>query len=227
MRPRLQTPVIGREQGRHIRPDLARSVVNAQWNLCELSSVGLSLESIFLQLTGGESAGQPSHIRSDDRIRSGAGDAERNAGAAASSAALPTTGTWSVDPIHSTARFAITHHAIATFRAGFDSISGTFDAERGVLSGTVPVENIDLQGVAKFKADLLAERFFDGQNHPNLSFVSAELNPDTDGTVRLEGDLTIKGSMRRGEVSSIDSIDPKPRCCLCASSCCGCVGSPG
>ena len=108
-------------------------------------------------------------------------------------AALPTTGTWSVDPIHSTARFGITHHAIATFRAGFDSISGTFDAERGVLSGSVPVENVDLQGVAKFKADLLAERFFDGENHPNLSFVSAELNPDADGNVRLEGELTIKG----------------------------------
>ena len=66
-------------------------------------------------------------------------------------AALPTTGTWSVDPIHSTVRFGITHHAIATFRAGFDNVSGGFDADRGVLAGTVPVENIDLQGVAKFQ----------------------------------------------------------------------------
>jgi polyisoprenoid-binding protein YceI len=108
-------------------------------------------------------------------------------------ASLPTTGTWSVDPIHSTARFSITHHAIATFRAGFDSISGAFDAERGVLSGSVPVENIDLQGVAKFKSDLLAERFFDGANHPNLSFTSTELDTDADGGVRLKGELTIKG----------------------------------
>jgi polyisoprenoid-binding protein YceI len=108
-------------------------------------------------------------------------------------AILPTTGTWSVDPIHSTVRFRITHHAIATFRAGFDSISGAFDAESGVLSGSVPVENIDLQGVAKFKSDLLAERFFDGKQHPNLSFVSTELDADADGSVRLEGELTIKG----------------------------------
>jgi polyisoprenoid-binding protein YceI len=111
-------------------------------------------------------------------------------------ATLPTTGTWSVDPIHSTARFSITHHAIATFRAGFDSISGAFDAESGVLSGNVPVENIDLQGVVKFKTDLLAERFFDGENHPNLSFVSTELSPDADGSVRLKGELTIKGITR-------------------------------
>ncbi len=43
-------------QGRHIRADLARSVVNAGWNLNELHAVGLSLEEIFLQLTGGETA---------------------------------------------------------------------------------------------------------------------------------------------------------------------------
>jgi polyisoprenoid-binding protein YceI len=108
-------------------------------------------------------------------------------------ATLPATGTWSVDPIHSTVRFSITHHAIATFRAGFDSISGSFDAERGVLSGSVPVENIDLQGVAKFKSDLLEERFFDGERHPNLSFVSAELSPEADGSVQVNGELTIKG----------------------------------
>ena len=41
-------------QGRHIRADLARSVVNAGWNLNELRAVGLSLEEIFLQLTAAE-----------------------------------------------------------------------------------------------------------------------------------------------------------------------------
>ena len=41
-------------QGRHIRSDLARTVVNAGWNLSEMRAVGLSLEDIFLQLTGAE-----------------------------------------------------------------------------------------------------------------------------------------------------------------------------
>jgi len=41
-------------QGRHIRSDLARTVVNAGWNLSELRSVALSLEDIFLQLTASE-----------------------------------------------------------------------------------------------------------------------------------------------------------------------------
>ncbi|MGO9012954.1 MAG: ABC transporter ATP-binding protein [Bryobacteraceae bacterium] len=41
-------------QGRQIRSDLARSVVNAGWNLSELRPVGLSLEEVFLQLTAAE-----------------------------------------------------------------------------------------------------------------------------------------------------------------------------
>jgi ABC-2 type transport system ATP-binding protein len=41
-------------QGRQIRSDVARTVVNAGWNLSELRPVGLSLEDIFLQLTAAE-----------------------------------------------------------------------------------------------------------------------------------------------------------------------------
>ncbi|MGO9231971.1 MAG: ABC transporter ATP-binding protein [Bryobacteraceae bacterium] len=44
-------------QGRQIRSDLARSVVNAGWNLNELRPVGLSLEEVFLQLTAAEKKG--------------------------------------------------------------------------------------------------------------------------------------------------------------------------
>jgi ABC-2 type transport system ATP-binding protein len=41
-------------QGRHIRADLARAVVNAGWGLSELHAAGFSLEEIFLQLTAAE-----------------------------------------------------------------------------------------------------------------------------------------------------------------------------
>jgi ABC-2 type transport system ATP-binding protein len=39
-------------QGRTIRGELARSIVEAGWNLNELRAVSLSLEEVFLQLTG-------------------------------------------------------------------------------------------------------------------------------------------------------------------------------
>jgi ABC-2 type transport system ATP-binding protein len=45
-------------QGRHIRADLARTVVNAGWSLTELRAVGLSLEDVFLKLTAAEEKDQ-------------------------------------------------------------------------------------------------------------------------------------------------------------------------
>jgi ABC-2 type transport system ATP-binding protein len=38
-------------EGRHIRPGLARAVIEAGWNLNELHGMALSLEEIFLELT--------------------------------------------------------------------------------------------------------------------------------------------------------------------------------
>jgi len=43
-------------QGRTVRADLARTIVQAGWNLLELHPVALSLEEIFLQLTAAETA---------------------------------------------------------------------------------------------------------------------------------------------------------------------------
>lgn len=45
-------------QGRQIRSDVARTIVNSGWNLNELRPVGLSLEDIFLQLTAAEKRDQ-------------------------------------------------------------------------------------------------------------------------------------------------------------------------
>jgi len=43
-------------QDRHIRPDLARAVIESGWHLNELHAVGLSLEEIFLELTASKDA---------------------------------------------------------------------------------------------------------------------------------------------------------------------------
>ncbi len=51
-------------QGRQIRPELARAVIESGWNLNELRSVGLSLEEIFLQLTAEHKPEEPSALES-------------------------------------------------------------------------------------------------------------------------------------------------------------------
>jgi ABC-2 type transport system ATP-binding protein len=45
--------------GRNVRGDLARAVVNAGWNLLELKSMTLSLEEVFLELTGSHAGEVP------------------------------------------------------------------------------------------------------------------------------------------------------------------------
>ena len=45
-------------QGRSVRAEIARAVVESGWNLTELRPVGLSLEEVFLQLTGAEKAAE-------------------------------------------------------------------------------------------------------------------------------------------------------------------------
>jgi ABC-2 type transport system ATP-binding protein len=50
------TFMVESQQGQHVRPELARAVIEAGWNLNELHAVGLSLEEIFLELTGAPKA---------------------------------------------------------------------------------------------------------------------------------------------------------------------------
>ena len=60
-------------QGRQIRADLARSVVNAGWNLSEMRAIGLSLEDIFLQLTGtGEK--DETKVKEETKVKDEEGD---------------------------------------------------------------------------------------------------------------------------------------------------------
>jgi len=57
--------------GRHIRADLARTVVNSGWALTEMRAVGLSLEDIFLQLTAAEKKDQLTATEKKDEQNEG------------------------------------------------------------------------------------------------------------------------------------------------------------
>jgi len=105
-------------------------------------------------------------------------------------ASLPSTGTWNIDGVHSTVNVSVPHNIIATFRAQMFGISGSL--EDGVLSGTVPVEGLQI-GLPIFKEHLLGEGFLDAANNPQLSFRSSDIHAHEDGTVHLNGELTIRG----------------------------------
>jgi polyisoprenoid-binding protein YceI len=90
------------------------------------------------------------------------------------SLALPTTGRWNIDEVHSTASFSVRHHAVGTFRAGFGELTGAYDARTRELVGKVKVANIQAP-VPMLYRHLQSPDFFDAETYPFLSFRSTSI----------------------------------------------------
>lgn len=108
--------------------------------------------------------------------------------------ALPTVGKWEIDSRHSTMRFSVRHHAVASFRASFYPITGSFDAERRTLVGQVRIEDIQVP-IEPLRQHLQKPEFLDGEQHPTITFESTSITVDG-SALTVEGDLTMKGVTR-------------------------------
>ena len=99
-------------------------------------------------------------------------------------------GTYVLDPIHSSASFAVKHMVVSTFRGRFES----FDAQLvdGKLTGTVDVSSIVVKD-ENLAAHLQSPEFFDAERHPELRFVSNDIRRTDGDEVVVDGELTIKG----------------------------------
>jgi polyisoprenoid-binding protein YceI len=110
-------------------------------------------------------------------------------------------GTWTVDPVHSSVTFSITHNNVATFRSGFEAYEATLTGgEAPKLEGTVDVASIDIDE-PQLKGHLMSPEFFDTERFPKLAFSSDRLDIADDGTVRLAGELEIRGAKREVEAT--------------------------
>jgi len=110
--------------------------------------------------------------------------------------ALP-AGTYTSDPVHSTTGFAV-KHMLATFRGSF----AAFDAQltvgedgRTELVGSVPVDSVVVKD-ENLVAHLQSPEFFDAEQYPQITFSSSDIVIE-DGTVTVNGDLSLKGHTER------------------------------
>jgi polyisoprenoid-binding protein YceI len=111
------------------------------------------------------------------------------------------TGTYSVDPSHSSVGFEVRHMGIATVRGAFRGFEGSIEAsDRPVLKGTVEVESIDT-GDEQRDGHLKSPEFFDVERYPSISFTTTAIEAGDDGDIRLAGDITIKGTTRPIELT--------------------------
>jgi polyisoprenoid-binding protein YceI len=114
------------------------------------------------------------------------------------------TGTYDVDPIHSSVGFEVRHMGIATVRGAFRRFKGTIDAtgDAPVLQGTVEVASID-SGDENRDAHLTSPEFFDVEQHPTIGFRTSAIEATDDGRLRLAGEITIKGITKPLQLTGI------------------------
>ncbi|MGV0717483.1 YceI family protein [Mycolicibacterium sp. XJ662] len=107
------------------------------------------------------------------------------------------TGTWTIDPAHSTVGFSVRHLMVSKVRGRFDDFSGAITvADDGTPSVTAEVSIASVStGNEQRDTHLRSAEFFDVEKYPTATFTSTAVRPDGDDYV-LDGDLTIKGVTR-------------------------------
>jgi polyisoprenoid-binding protein YceI len=102
-------------------------------------------------------------------------------------------GTWTLDPTHSSAGFAVRHMGVATFRGRFEQLDAKLTVgENGATDflGTIRADSIIVKD-ENLRAHLLSPEFFDTERYPELSFRSSSLQRGGEELV-ADGELTIK-----------------------------------
>jgi polyisoprenoid-binding protein YceI len=100
------------------------------------------------------------------------------------------TGSYALDPVHSSVGFTVKHNGVSTFRGQFEQIDA--ELEDGVLIGSALVGSIK-SVIPQLKAQLLAEDFFNAAETHTVEFCSTAIRIADDGSVEVDGDLTIRG----------------------------------
>jgi polyisoprenoid-binding protein YceI len=113
------------------------------------------------------------------------------------------TGTWEIDPTHTTIGFAARHAMVSTVRGHFSGFSGgaTIDASAPDRSSawldldpnTISTNN-DMRDGHLRSAD-----FFEVETYPTISFRSTAVKADGEQLI-LTGDLTIRGVTRSVDI---------------------------
>jgi polyisoprenoid-binding protein YceI len=116
--------------------------------------------------------------------------------ATATQTPLP-TGTWKVDPVHSSVEFQVKHLGIATVKGQFKEFEGTLEVTPDGVSarGSVATASVDTREPQR-DGHLRSPDFFDADQHPKITFQSTAVRAIDDEDFEIEGDFTLHGITR-------------------------------
>ena len=108
---------------------------------------------------------------------------------------------WEIDSSHSGIHFSVRHLVIAKVRGQFGRWSGTVlvpdgDLNRASVNVAIDASSINT-GVADRDAHLKSADFFDVATYPEINFRTDRVEPQSNGRLRLVGQLTLKGVTRQ------------------------------
>ena len=107
------------------------------------------------------------------------------------------TGTWIIDPVHSSAEFAVKHMMVATAKGRFGKLSGSITLDpanptAASVEANVDVTSIDT-GQPQRDGHLRNDDFFSADKYPEATFRSTRVELDGADAAKVHGDLTIRG----------------------------------
>jgi polyisoprenoid-binding protein YceI len=107
------------------------------------------------------------------------------------------TGTWTVDPVHSSVEFQVKHLGIASVKGQFKEFEGTLEvsADGARAHGKALVASVDTREPQRDE-HLRSADFFDAESHPEITFESTAIRQLDEDTFEIEGDFTIHGVTR-------------------------------
>ena len=107
------------------------------------------------------------------------------------------TGTWTLDPVHSSIGFGVNYSGVGTFRGTFADFDATL--VEGRLNGIAKVASVKVDD-DNLTGHLQSPDFFDAEQYPELRFVSSTIERDGE-RVSIQGDLTLRGVTHPVEIS--------------------------
>ncbi len=117
----------------------------------------------------------------------------------------PTTTTWNIDPVHTTAEFKVRHMMITNVKGHFKPVNGVITIEEDDISRSHVEASIDAASVDTREPDrdthLRSAEFLDVEKFPTLTFTSTRVTRTGQGDLEVEGDLTIHGVTRKATFS--------------------------
>lgn len=110
------------------------------------------------------------------------------------------TGSYTIDPAHSSIGFQVRHAMVTNVRGSFGEHEGTLqldgsDPSRSSASIDVRIASVDT-GIADRDGHLVSGDFFDAEKFPLMTFRSTQAEQLGGDTYRVTGDLTIKDVTR-------------------------------